>query len=99
MPGCHVVRVMEHIGEMNTEGSAGWSAHLAPLGYAFEAKPAHAYSIEIDARQGTGMFGQLSVLAVDRGPGGTAAKIAPTTNPLVVQACLTSRSPAANVPE
>jgi hypothetical protein len=92
LPGCHVVRVKEKIGEMNAEGSAGWSARLPPLVYAFQARPAHAYSIEIDARQGTGLFGQLSILAVDRGPGGSATPIAPTTDPLDVRLCL-RRSP------
>jgi hypothetical protein len=88
LPGCHVLRLMDQLGEMNDQGSGGWSARLPPLVYAIEVKPGHAYSIDIDARGGTGHFGQMMIMAIDRAPDGAATTIPPTIDPKDVRACL-----------
>ena len=82
----HVVRVMEYLGDMNLEGTGGWTAHLAPIVYALQAEAGHAYSITLDARGGTGHFVELSIKALDRGPDGTATRVAPTADPMAVRA-------------
>jgi hypothetical protein len=59
--------------------------HPAPL---LGTKAGYAYNIVLDVRQGSGLYGSLSIVAFERAPDGTTTPIRPTRNPGEIQECL-----------
>ena len=92
LPGCHVVRLLDRIGEMNAEGTAGWSAHLPPLVFLFRTRGGFSYGIDVRGRSGSGLYGELSVAASERAPDGTITAVPPSRDAGEVQACLQGTS-------
>lgn len=88
VPGCHVVRLLERVGESNLEGTGGYVAVLSPLAYLFQTRAGYEYGFDRDARGGSGHFGQFSIVAFERAPDGAVRTFGPARGKADIEACL-----------
>jgi hypothetical protein len=87
LPGCHIVKLAEKTGEINTLSSGGYVATLPRLTYAFRMRPAYTYEIQVQAEVGSGPTGQITIRAWERGEGGGATQLNPAASSADIEEC------------
>jgi len=87
LPGCHIVKLAEKTGEINTLSSGGYVATLPRLLYAFRMRAGLTYEIKVDAEVGSGPTGRIAIRAWERDEGGGATELGPALSPAEIEDC------------
>ena len=87
LPGCHIVKLAEKTGEINTLSSGGYVATLPRLTYAFRMRAGLTYEIEVHAEVGSGPTGQITIRAWERDERGGATQLNPAGSSADVEDC------------
>jgi len=85
LPGCHVVVMENNVTLGSSEG--GWAFNVGHIVFAFESKPAHAYSIRVEVADSTGPYSTGSIKARERGPSGQVAILHPARGQQDIDDC------------
>jgi hypothetical protein len=88
LPGCHVVKLAQKTGEINTLGSGGYVASLPDVTYAFRMRPAHTYEIEIQTDPSSGPIGEIRIRAWERDANGAANELGPARSTEEIDDCM-----------
>jgi hypothetical protein len=88
LPGCHIVRMADKVGAINTTASSGFVGSTGGVIFALRMKANFAYEIEIQMRETAGPTGQLMIQAWERAADGSSATpIAPARSEADVADC------------
>jgi hypothetical protein len=88
LPGCHLVKLAEKTGEINTLGNGGYVASLPPAVYAFRMQATHTYEIEVVLDATTGPTGEIRIRAWDRDATGVSTEISPIGSTAEIDDCM-----------
>jgi hypothetical protein len=87
-PGCHIVRLVDKVGAINTNNSGGYVATLGGATFALKMKAGFSYDIDVQMGQTAGPTGTLTVQAWERAADGSGATaIAPARQDSDVDDC------------
>ena len=73
LPGCHIVRLVEKVGAIDTSSSSGYVGTIGGVIFALRMKASFAYEIEVGFFDTTGPTGQLTIRAWERAADGSSA--------------------------
>ena len=73
LPGCHIVRLVDKVGAINTSSSGGYVGTIGGVIFALRMKASFAYEIEVGFFDTTGPTGQLTIRAWERAADGSSA--------------------------
>ena len=73
LPGCHIVRLVDKVGAINTSSSGGYVGTTGGVVFALRMKASFAYEIEVGFFDTTGPTGQLTIRAWERAADGSSA--------------------------
>jgi hypothetical protein len=74
LPGCHIVRLLEKIGEINTSNGGGFIGTIGHVVFALRMKAGYTYEIEASMPTGTNHpVNQMTIQAWERAADGSGA--------------------------
>ena len=78
LPGCHIVRLADKVGEMNSNHAGGYVGTIGTAIFAIWMKADHVYEVEVQVGNATGPVGRLTIQTWERAADGSGARpIAP----------------------
>jgi hypothetical protein len=93
LPGCHLVVLLERVGEASSAGTGAWSANLPHMLYAFRMRAGYSYVIDYQTDFGSGTTGRLLITAREQDPQGGTSTVAPA-EPSDLEDCQRWKPPA-----
>jgi hypothetical protein len=88
LPGCHIVRLVDKVGAINTSSSGGYVGTIGGVIFALRMKASFAYEIEVGFFDTTGPTGQLTIRAWERAADGSrSTPIAPAQSEADIDDC------------
>jgi hypothetical protein len=87
-PGCHIVRLVDKVGAINSSNSGGYVATIGGVIFALRMKASFSYEIEIQMRETSGPTGTLTIQAWERAADGSSvAPLAPARQDSDIDDC------------
>jgi hypothetical protein len=78
LPGCHVVQLLDKVGQINTSNGGGYVGVTGGAVFALRMRANFTYEIDVQVQDVTGPVGQLAIQAWERrAEGGNGTAIAP----------------------
>ena len=88
LPGCHIVRLLDKVGAINTSSSGGYVGIIGGVIFALRMKASFAYEIEVGFFDTTGPTGELTIRAWERAADGSSSTpIAPAQSEADIDEC------------
>ena len=73
LPGCHIVQLLNKVGQINTSNSGGYVGITGGATFALRMRANFTYEIEVQVESVTGPVGQLTIQAWERPADGSSA--------------------------
>ena len=88
VPGCHIVRLVEKVGAINTSAATGFVGMTGGVVFALKMRANFAYEVEVQMRETAGPTGTLLIQAWERAADGSSATpIPPARSEADIDAC------------
>jgi hypothetical protein len=88
LPGCHIVRLTDKVGDINSQTASGFVGEMSGVVFAFRMKAGYTYDIDIQLNDVNGPTGRMSIGAWERAlDGSSKIALGPATSGNEIDAC------------